>query len=141
MDGAQVQLSDVHLSEGDFLVAFENTTLSANDFDHTAHVRAAFLTIQSYGFTRAIPVFCDALKKLTVRFGAVEKYHETITIAFLVLINERLSETPDIGWAEFCAGHGDVFSRHALDAYYTPEQLKSPNARRVFQLPLRRFAV
>ncbi len=128
------------MTDEDFLSAFETTQLCEKDFDHAAHVRAAFLLIQRHGFAHAVPAYCIALQALTRRFGVPEKYHETITIAFLALINERLVSTPDTDWDSFCAPNADLFSGNALLAYYTPAQLAQPAARRTFQLPHRQTA-
>ena len=128
------------MTDEEFLTAFETTQLGAQDFDHTAHVRAAFLLIQRHGFAHAVPSYCTALQALTRRFGVPQKYHETITIAFLALINERLASTPDTDWDSFCARHADLFCGNALLAYYTPAQLAQPAARRTFQLPHRQLA-
>lgn len=123
------------MTDEDFLTAFKTTQLSEKDFDHAAHMRAAFLLIKGLGFAHAVPAYCTAQEALTRRFGVPEKYHETITIAFLALINERLASMPDTDWDTFCSYNADLFSGNALLAYYTPAQLAMPAARRAFQLP------
>ncbi len=128
------------MTDEDFLNAFEATGLCERDFDHAAHVRAAFLLIQRHGFAHAVPLYCRALQALTRHYGVPEKYHETITIAFLALINQRLSEMPDANWDDFCTQNADLFSGNALLTYYTPAQLAQPAARKTFQLPHRQPA-
>jgi len=64
--------------------------------------------------------------------------HETITVAFLALINERIALGGDHGWESFAAANPDLFGRNSLAPFYAPEELASPEARRVFLLPRRR---
>ena len=123
------------MTDKDFLHAFETANLNEDNFDHAAHVRAGFLLIRRHGFVRALVRYCDALHALTEHFGVPEKYHETITIAFLALINERIAQNPDVLWHEFQMANPSVFSKTALLAFYTPEQLANPEYRKVFHLP------
>ncbi len=123
------------MTDDTFLRAFETGHLAEEDFDHTAHVRAGFLLIRQLGFARAVPPYCAALQALTRRFGVPEKYHETITIAFLALISERLGDNPNIDWQGFQQNNPDIFQKDALKAYYSSAQLASPAARTMFQLP------
>ena len=67
-----------------------------------------------------------------------EKYHETVTFAFVVLVNERLERTGrDTDWPTFCARNPDLFAYPSplLDRLYRQETLGSAFARRVFVLP------
>ncbi len=123
------------MTDEQFLHAFESTQLEEADFDHTNHVRAGFLLTRKLGFVQAIHAYSTALKALTQYYGVPEKYHETITIAYLVLINERLDQSPDIHWETFRHDNPDIFDKNILQKYYSASQLASPTARRVFQLP------
>ncbi|PHS28413.1 MAG: hypothetical protein COA84_01115 [Robiginitomaculum sp.] len=123
------------MTDKEFLHAFETTDLSEADFNHAAHVRAGFLLIHRHGFSRALAHYCEALRALTEHFGVPEKYHETITIAYLALINEQISHDPGGNWTAFCKAHPDVFSKEALAVFYTPAQLATPQARATFILP------
>jgi hypothetical protein len=64
-------------------------------------------------------------------------YHETITVAYVLLINERLAESRDLNWREFAARHAALLKWRPsiLEAYYRPETLVSPRARQVFVMP------
>ncbi len=123
------------MTDEDFLTAFENATLREADFNHKAHVQAGFLMLKKYGFAHSVIRYRTALKALTERFGVPEKYHETITIAFLAVINEHKARRPENDFDAFCAHNPDILSPRALGAYYTREELAAPLARRVFVLP------
>jgi len=127
-----------NLADDAFLGALENGSLPLTDFDHRAHVRAGYLYVTRHGFGGAVERFARTLKAFAARHGKDGLYHETITVAFLALINERIVFGGDRGWDSFAADNPDLFRRDSLTPFYAPEELASPEARRVFLLPRRR---
>lgn len=121
------------MSDEDFLGLLEDGSLPPGDFDHAAHVRAAWLCLRRDGFVGGMARFRASLRAFAARHGAPEKYHETVTVAFLALIHERLHEAPaGEGWQDFAARNPDLFARDILQRYYRPETLASPRAKAVF---------
>jgi hypothetical protein len=72
---------------------------------------------------------------LVAKTGRPQLYHETITIAFLALINERRGRGGGQGWSEFKRTNADLFDKRCLDKWYSAEQLSSDLARKTFCLP------
>ena len=128
------------MSDDDFLKALENATLPPSAFDHRAHVRAGYLYLERYGLGGAIMRFGTALKAFAAANGKRGLYHETITVAFLALINEHRACNSGAPWPEFAAANPELMNSGALTAFYAPEELATPEARRVFKLPRRRIA-
>lgn len=127
------------MTDDEFLAALEVDALPAESFDHRAHVRAAYLYLKRCGFIDGMAAFRASLKRFAERYGAAGKYHETITVAFLAVIHERLhGERTEGGWPEFAARNPDLFARDFLDRYYRRETLASSRAREVFLLEERR---
>jgi len=122
------------MSDDDFLRALEDGTLPLSDFDHAAHIRAAYLYLARLDFTGAINAMRRAVKGIAARNGKDGLYHETITVAFMTLINERRAQEGS-DWENFRAAHGDLFTGNPLAAYYSRERLESALARRIFLLP------
>ena len=63
---------------------------------------------------------------------------ETITVSFVLLINERLArDEAGASWAVFAAANPDLLSwkPSVLDRYYTKDTLDSAHARRGFVMP------
>jgi hypothetical protein len=121
-----------------FLERFEAETLSEAEFRHPDHIRLAWLYLQRFPLPEAISVFSSGLKKFASRFGKPERYHETITLAYLLLINERMARGPASStWCDFAAGNADLFKWKGgiLGLYYRAETLTSDLARRVFVFP------
>jgi hypothetical protein len=122
----------------DLLESFESGTLDPAAFHHQDHVRLAWAHLQRYPLPVAIQRVCDGLRLLARRADKPERYHETITWAFLVLINERMEQGGrELAWEAFERRNPDLFrwSPSVLSAYYPPELLASDLARRVFVLP------
>jgi hypothetical protein len=123
------------LDDDALIAAFEGGTLQAGQFGHGDHVRIGYLYLRRYGFLAATERLARNLKALVTRLGVPEKYNETITVAFMALINERLDAGGDCGgWSAFAARNPDLLSMEILGRYYPADLLKSERARRVFVL-------
>lgn len=124
------------MNDVEFLLALENCTLPESDFTHAAHVRAGYLYLRSASFGEAIDRMACAIRRFAGSLGRSDRYHETITIGFLALIHERLRERGDGGgWSGFAAANPELLDRGLLYRHYSPQQLQSGRARRVFVLP------
>lgn len=128
------------MSDDDFIAAFEATALPLPDFDHRAHVRAGYLYVARRGLGVAIDCFGRALRAFAAAHGKQGLYHETITVAFLALINERIVLSQPSGWEAFAAANPDLLQRDCLARFYAPDELASAEARAVFLLPRKRVA-
>jgi hypothetical protein len=75
------------------------------------------------------------LRRFAEAQGKPERYHETITTAYVLLIHERM--TSPLTWHEFAAANPDLlqWSPSSLDRYYQSETLSSDRARREFVTP------
>jgi hypothetical protein len=136
---AMKQVESAELSDQEFLAKVEEATIAAGDFDHVAHVRAAFLLLRdSTSFAMGLDRMSRALKRITEQAGVPGKYHETITVAFMALVHERMaSAPPEESWPAFIERNRDLVNSNPLGAYYSHDQLADPLARRVFVLPIR----
>jgi hypothetical protein len=119
----------------DELRAFEAGAMDPAQFPHSEHVRFGYEILDRYSFGEAISRFSRGLKLLTAKAGKPELYHETITVAFLALINERRARGWAQSWGEFKASNADLFDKRCLEKWYGAEQLRSDLARRAFCLP------
>jgi hypothetical protein len=121
-----------------FVEAFEESTLPPGCFRHRDHVRLAWLYLRSYPVPAALARYGAGLKRLAAAHGKDGLYHETVTYAFLFLINERLQrQGRAASWDAFAARNADLLAGGLafLNAYYRPETLASDVARAVFVMP------
>lgn len=123
------------MTDAELIARLEDGTLPESEFRHAAHVRAAYVYLRESGFAGAIERMGAAIRGYAAARGKDGLYHETITVAFLALINERLRLSGDRGgWAVFAAAHPELLDRACLTRYYRPETLATPRARQVFVL-------
>jgi hypothetical protein len=107
-------------------------------FHHVHHVRLARLYLLQAPADLALPRYCRDLRRFAAALGAPDKYHETITRAFLLLVSERMARSgPGRDFEAFAADHPDLleWKPSILSRYYRPETLASDFARTSFVLP------
>ena len=105
-------------------------------FHHTQHVQVAWFYVSQLPLPAALERFSAALQRFAIAQGKPDLYHETITTAFVLLINERIDRSP-ADWSVFATANADLLTwkPSILDRYYTPETLWSPRAKRIFVMP------
>ena len=119
----------------DELLAFETGTLDPAMFPHAEHIRLGYEMLARHPFGEAVMRFSRGLRLLAAKAGRPQVYHETITVAFLALINERRARGGPQSWAEFKRTNADLFDKRCLGKWYSAEQLASDLARKTFCLP------
>src|SRR5512137_414318 len=113
--------------DNDFLARLEAGSLAPAEFDHRGHLRAGYLYLRRHDF----PGACVAMKRSIQRFAALlgksTLYHETVTIAYLALIAERLAEEPaELAFEAFLARYPELASGEYFRRYYPAGELDSP---------------
>jgi len=128
------------LDEDELLRAFEDGSLDPASFTHRQHLAVAWACLRRDGFPAGALRFRERLLAYVQRVGAAAKYHETITWAYLVLLNEEMSlrSAPSESFDEMLSRRPDLLDHRggALARCYTREQLDHPDAGRVFMLPV-----
>ena len=120
---------------GEDLRALEGGTLDPSKFPHAKHVRLGYEMVRRYPFGEAVSRFSRGLRLVTSNAGKPELYNETITVAFLAVINERRVAGAALDWADFEASNADLLDKRCLEKWYGAEQLRSDLARTTFCLP------
>lgn len=126
------------MTDEELMHAFEAGQVPGGGFHHAQHVRVAWNYLRAHPLPEALGRFCAGLKRFAEAQGATGLYHETITVAYVLLINERWAGSdPATSWEAFAASHPDLLAwkPSLLDRLYAPETLASPRARRVFVMP------
>ena len=124
------------MTDDEFLLALEKCELPESDFGHAAHVRAAYLYLRAEGFAGALERTRRAIRNFARHLGKPERYHETITVAYLALIQQHRCQRGDGGgWAAFERDNPELLQPGLLLEYYPKAQLESDLARQVFVLP------
>ena len=109
------------MTDDEFVHAFESCTLPPEAFHHRDHLRLARIYLDRWGLDTATARFIESLKRYATHLGKSEKYHQTMTIAWM-----RVVAASDRA-AELDKGH--------LYRYYSRQRLDSPEARMGFIEP------
>ena len=125
------------MEDEDLVRAFEAGKVPDGGFGHEQHVRVAWWYVRRHPLPDAMARFIAGLKHFAKCQNKPDLYHETITVAYVLLINERLSDSRNLDWRAFAERHSDLlrWRPSILEAYYRPETLASPRAREVFVMP------
>ena len=126
------------MSDQDFIRQLEACTLSEDEFHHAGHLRAAWLYLTRLTVTQAIARLSEVLRSYAASRDKGDRYHETITWAYLLIMNERIHRSNAAAtWEQFAAANPDMFDwqNSILRHYYRPETLSSPLARQTFLMP------
>ena len=126
------------MTDDEFVAAFEGLTLPPAAFRHADHVRLAWIYLRRMALPEAMRCYADRLRAFAAHLGKPGLYHETMTFAFLMVINERVADAPaGEGWPGFRARNPDLFAgvRAALGRWYSEERLASERSRADFVMP------
>jgi len=127
------------LGNDDALVAaFEACTAPDAGFHHADHVRVAWIYLGRLPLLAAADSFAASLERFAAAHGKPQLYHETITLAYLLLIHDRIvRHGRGATWTEFADAHPDLLTWQPsiLDRYYSPTLLGSDLARGTFVWP------
>ena len=124
------------MTDEEFIQALESCKLAESDFGHAAHVRAGYLYLQQTDFAGALARIRRAIRNYAEHLGKPDRYHETITVAYVALIQEHICGRGNGGgWAAFVRENCELFQPGLLHQFYPQAQLESEMARKVFLLP------
>jgi hypothetical protein len=124
------------MNDADFLLALESCELPEHEFGHAPHVRAAYLYLRGSDFPTALERIRRSIRAYATRLGKPDRYHETITVAYLALVQQHMFERGDGGgWPAFARDNPELFNETLLQRFYSSAQLNSDTARKIFVLP------
>lgn len=120
-----------------FLMALEDGSLPREAFSHRNHLRAAWLYLERHPLPEAAMYCALSIQKYAGGLGVPEKFHLTLTLAFMHIIAELRVQHPAKSWETFLACCPDLQSdaRVLLGRYYSEALLESERARRTFVPP------
>lgn len=87
----------------------------------------------------ALARYARHLRQLTIALGVPEKFHATITWAYVILLREAMDRSPGATFDDLLAKNPALLDHQAgaLYAHYERVELDSDEARRRFVLPTR----
>ena len=120
----------------DFLRAFEDLSFPADLFHHREHIRVAWLYLKSTDASRAAERMSEGIRRFANHHGATQKYHHTLTLAWMRLVAAALVETPEgTTFEQFITAHPQLEGTNLLAKYYSKELLQTAAARETWVEP------
>jgi N-formylglutamate deformylase len=132
-------MSDDATSDVELVRAFEACEPALGSLTHVEHLRVAWHYLQHEPLGCAGDRLRSGLQRFAASRGKPERYHETITWAYLVMLAECRHALGCVPF-EAVEQHWPALIDHnsgALRSLYSEQQLSSPLAREVFLLPRR----
>jgi hypothetical protein len=123
-----------------FLRAFEDCTLPFEEWKHRAHIKVAYLYLRQLPFDDALARARSHIKRYNAATNTPETlergYHETITVAWMRLVEFTLNEYgPAASAEEFLETQEHLVNRKALRFFYSRERIVSWKAKGEFVEP------
>jgi hypothetical protein len=116
------------LTDDELVRQFESSALSA--FPHAEHVRLTFIYLSRHGRDETLRKMYEGLSQFATAKGVPEKFHVTMTRAWVDLIDSARCAFPQSRTASaLIANCPELLDRDALLRYYSPERLNSVEAR------------
>jgi hypothetical protein len=115
------------LTEDELVAGFESATLEA--FPHADHVRLTIIYLTRFGREETLRKMYDGLLRFATAKGKPEKFHVTMTRAWVDLIESARRAYPSIETpAALATKCPELLDRDALLRFYSPERLNSREA-------------
>lgn len=130
---------DTHFDWSDeaFLRDFSNLEFPPALFNHEAHLRLAFIHLRRDGLEKSVVVFPQLLKAFVQSQGAMEKYHETLTVAGLFILDHFMKKNSGSDFRGLIENfpHLKDHFRELVAAHYSDKKLQHPSAKSAYQIP------
>ncbi len=116
------------MTDDELVGGFEAGTLA--EFHHADHVRLTIVYLSRHGRAEALRKLSDGLRLFATRKGHPEKFHVTLTRAWVDLIDSaRTAHPASADAAALVRSCPELLDRNTLHRFYTPELLTSDEAR------------
>jgi hypothetical protein len=127
---AELSYGSASLSDDVFVGEFEACRYPKDRFRHADHIRLAWIYVRQNDYATAEDRMRRSIRQFAQKAGAEQKYHESMTIAWmrLVQIGSHLSARIN-NFEEFAHAHGWLLNKDAIFEFYSPGRLNSDQAR------------
>jgi hypothetical protein len=118
-------LASAHLNDDEFLTAFHSGALKTSEFRNADHFRLAWLHLHRESLDTALANVCEGIQAFAAHHGVSQKYHSTITTAWVRLVATHREPTFD----EFLTANAPRLNLGLLHRFWSPALLSSEQAR------------
>jgi hypothetical protein len=102
----------------------------AGQFRHRQHINLAFLAVRRYGMPAATGKVCTWIRQLTEYERAPQKYHHTISRAWVEIVAHHVTAGPECpDFDAFAERNPALMDKRLLSGHYRSSTLASETAR------------
>lgn len=107
----------------------------AGKFGHREHLELAWNYLDRYPLAVAKRAMASAIRRIAAEHGAADKYHETLTLAWVHLVAVHRERWPASTFGEFIGRNPQLLDSHLLDGHYSSDVLWRGGARAAWTEP------
>lgn len=120
----------------DFRQSFEACTVAPAQFNHEAHLLLAYVYLVENDLAAAQSKMRGALQAFLRAHGLPsEKFHETLTRAWVLAVRHFMGRSPSPSFSEFLANSRPLLDSRVMLTHYSAGALFSAQARAAFVEP------
>ncbi|WP_198536239.1 MULTISPECIES: hypothetical protein [Pseudofrankia] len=113
----------------DFDALMAEATATTEQFGHREHVHLTWLAVRRVGVSAAVGLVSDGLRRTARQAGVPQKYHATISRAWVELVGHHAAEDGEGDFNAFANHHRALLDKRLLARFYRPATLASSQAR------------
>jgi hypothetical protein len=98
-------------------------------FGHRQHVQLTWLAVRRYGIPAAVGLVSDGIQRTARYAGAPQKYHATVSRAWVELVGHHAAESGEQDFTAFADHHSALLDKRLLTRFYRPATLAGPRAK------------
>ncbi len=118
------------MTDDDFVRAFLSGSLPNTQFRHRDHLRLAWVLVRLAGVEQAMTRITNGIRFFAAQHGHAEKYHETMTRFWVLLVGHMVAARPDITtFDDFLAAFPMLLEKDLPYRHWRRETMLSPDAR------------
>ena len=124
------------LGDDSFARLLGEAIAGAERFGHREHVHLTWLAVRRHGRDAAISLICAGLRRITHDAGVPQKYHETLTRAWVEVVAAHAGSMGQEGdFDAFVRRYPRLLDKRLISHHYTSDTLGSATARREWVAP------
>ena len=102
---------------------------TASRFGHQEHVHLTWLAVRRCGVPAAVALVGDGIQRTARYAGAPQKYHATVSRAWVELVGHHAVESGESDFTAFASHHSALLDKRLLTRFYRPATLATPQAK------------
>jgi hypothetical protein len=101
----------------------------ADRFGHRQHIHLTWLAVRRHGTAAAIDLVSDGIQRTARYAGAPQKYHATVSRAWVELVGHHVADGDDHDFDAFADRHPALLDKRLLARHYRSSTLATVEAK------------